>query len=58
MIWKDGDKLLAVARVNCLEDSELLLANARPIDFDDETESKRLERRARGWTPASLQVTG
>ena len=56
VIWKDGERLLGVARVNCLEDSELLLANVRPIDFDDEAESKRLERRARSWTPASLQV--
>jgi len=58
VIWKDGERLLGVARVNCLEESELLLANTRPIDFDNETESKRLERRARGWTPASLQVMG
>jgi hypothetical protein len=56
--WKDGEKLLGVVRVNCLEESELLLANVHPIDFDDETESKRLERRARGWTPASVQVLG
>lgn len=58
VIWKDGEKLLAVARVNCLEESELLLAHTKPIDFDGETTSNRLERRARGWTPASIQVTG
>ena len=56
--WKNGEKLLAVARVNCLAEAEQLLAHTKPIDFDGETTANRLERRARGWTPASLHITG
>jgi hypothetical protein len=58
VIWEDGGRLLGVVRVNCLAESEILLANVRKADFDGETEAKRLERRARSWTPASLQVLG
>ena len=58
VVWKDGERLLGVVRVNCLEASEVLLANVGQADFEGETEAKRLERRARSWTPASVQVLG
>ena len=57
VIWKDTDRLLGVARVNCLAESEVLLANVGQADFEGETEAKRLERRARSWTPASVRFT-
>ena len=58
VIWRDGERLLGVVRVNCLEESEVMLTNVGKADFDGEAEVKRLERRARSWTPASVQVLG
>jgi hypothetical protein len=56
VIWQNGDSLLGVVRVNCLSEGELMLANVGKADFDGETEAKRLERRARNWTPTVLRL--
>jgi hypothetical protein len=58
VIWENGERLLGVVRVNCLEERAAMLANVGKADFDGEAEEKRLERRTRSWTPASVQVLG
>ncbi len=48
-------QLRGVIRVNCLEESAAFLAQAAPIDLDEEILDSRLDRRAKGWTPAAIK---
>ncbi len=48
-------QLLGVVRVNCLEQSAVFLEQTAPMDLDGEILDSRLDRRAKGWTPATIK---
>ena len=48
-------RLLGVVRVDCLDQSAAFLTQAAPTDFDGEILDSRLDRRAKGWTPAKIK---
>lgn len=54
--WQDEDRLLGVARVECLEIGDALIAHRVQTDFAQEAPEDRFARRARNWTPARLTI--
>jgi hypothetical protein len=50
-----GDSSYAIVNVNALDARENLTQEVRPMNYDGETESERIQRRRANWTPAVLK---
>jgi len=54
-VLASGDSTCAIVNVNALDAAETFTQEIRPMNYDGETESERLQRRRTNWTPAVLK---
>ena len=55
-VLASGDSSYAIVNVNALDAAEKFTQEIRPMNYDGETESERIQRRRANWTPAVLKL--